>query len=464
MRTEKPNMVFFFTDDQRFDTIRALGNGAIHTPTLDALVARGTVFENGYIMGGTCPAVCMPSRAMLNSGRTLFRIEREGQGIPAEHVTLGEALRAAGYATFGTGKWHNGAAAYARSFTGGDEIYFGGMCDHWNVPAYHFDPTGRYESRHPYCVDPPTTNKVRYRHCDHMHLGRHSTDLFCDTTIAFLREHRGDQPFYAYVSFMAPHDPRTMPEAFRQMYDPAKTTLPPNFMPEHPFDIGWYGRDEQLEVTPRPPDAIRRHIAEYYAMITHVDHEMARVLKVLEETGRAENTIIVFAGDNGLAVGRHGLMGKQSNYDHSVHVPLIMAGPGIPEHERRQAFAYLLDIFPTLCELADVPVPDSVEGKSLVPALRDPRARVRETLYFAYMNLHRAVRDGRYKLIEYVVEGERHTQLFDLHEDPLEMHNLADEPAHAGRLACLRDELLRLREVYGDNRELESAFWTGYSR
>jgi arylsulfatase A-like enzyme len=91
--SRKPNVIFFFTDDQRFDTIRALGNDRIHTPNIDSLVARGTTFRNAYIMGGTCGAVCIPSRAMLHSGRTLFHIDREGQDIPTDHVTLGETLR-----------------------------------------------------------------------------------------------------------------------------------------------------------------------------------------------------------------------------------------------------------------------------------------------------------------------------------------------------------------------------------
>lgn len=462
MTEQQPNILFFFTDDQRYDTIRALGNLEIHTPTLDALVARGTVFENAYIMGGTCAAVCMPSRAMLHSGRTLFRIEGEGQSIPLEHATIGETLRSAGYATFGTGKWHNGSDAYARSFTHGGEIQMGGMGDHWNVPTFDFDPTGKYEGSLPRCVDPITSNEVRYLRGNHVCAGTHSTDLFCGATIDFLRNRPAKQPFFAYVSFMAPHDPRTMPKQFLDMYDPAEISLPESFVPEHPFNIGWYGRDEQLEVTPRPAAAIRRHIVEYYAMITHVDDAMARMLAVLEETGAAANTIIVFAGDNGLALGRHGLMGKQSNYDHSVHVPLILAGPGIPEGEKRGAFAYLFDIFPTLCEFCDVPVPDSVEGSSLAPALADASERIRDRLYFAYEDLHRGVRDERYKLIEYVVEGERHTQFFDLQADPHETNNRAGDTVHTDRVARLRTELFRLRQEYGDCREKEAAFWAGF--
>lgn len=339
-RSRRPNILFFFTDDQRFGTIHALGNAQIHTPTMDALVERGTAFSHAHIMGGTCDAVCMPSRAMLMTGRTLFHLDGQGQRIPTEHVLLGEHLRRAGYATFGTGKWHNGSDAYARAFSHGDEIFFGGMEDHWNVPACHFDPTGRYETRTPVSVDPWRTNALTYKQCDHITAGKHSSELFADAAIAFLQEHDGASPFFMYLSFMAPHDPRTMPREYLEMYDPAAIDLPPNLLPEHPFDNGELRvRDELLEAWPRTPEAIRRHIAEYYAMITHADAQMARVMAALEEAGEAENTIIIFAGDNGLALGQHGLMGKQNLYDHSLRVPLVVSGPGVPAGQTATPFA-----------------------------------------------------------------------------------------------------------------------------
>jgi len=431
----QPNILFFFTDDQRFDTIHALGNDQIVTPNLDALVAQGTTFTRAYIMGGSCGAVCMPSRAMLMTGRTLYHLQAQGQGIPAEHVLLGEALRAQGYTTFGTGKWHNGPASYARSFSDGAEIFFGGMNDHWNVPACHFDPSGRYDQAQPFVYDWSYANEARHRLCDHITPGKHSSELFSEATIKFLEGYDRVAPFFAYVSFMAPHDPRTMPRQFLDMYDPAQIDLPPNYLPEHPFDNGeMVVRDEKLAPWPRTRDEVRRHTAEYYAMISHLDHEIGRVLETLRATGRAENTIIVLAGDNGLAIGRHGLMGKQNMYDHSLHVPLLMCGPGIPENQRSETFCYLLDIYPTLCDLLDIPIPATVEGRSLLPALRDPCVSVRDTLSFAYRGIQRAVQDTRFKLIEYVVQGQQTTQLFDLIDDPWETHNLVDDPHYAERI------------------------------
>ncbi len=284
---DRPNVLLLFTDDQRFDTIGALGYDEVITPTMDALVHRGTAFTNAYIMGGSCGAVCMPSRAMLMTGRTLYHLEGQGQGIPKDHVLLGEALQAEGYRTFGTGKWHNGPRAYARSFTGGAEIFFGGMDDHWNVPACDFDPTGAYDNARPFVRTP--VHRQRHSPCATSTTSRRaSTPASCSPTppSTSSRPIDDDAPFFAYVSFMAPHDPRTMPKQYLDMYDPAAVTLPPSFMPQHPFDNGelWV-RDELLAEFPRTPEEIRRHNAEYYAMISHLDAQIGRILATLDARG-----------------------------------------------------------------------------------------------------------------------------------------------------------------------------------
>ncbi len=434
----KPNILLFFTDDQRFDTIESLGNDEIQTPNLDRLAKRGTVFTHAHIPGGSSGAVCMPSRAMLHTGRTLYHIQGEGQEVPQDHTLLGEFLQKQGYETYGIGKWHNGHRAYARSFTGGDEIFFGGMNDHWNVPAYHFDPTGQYDRMSPQIRTPMQNNHLVHWRCDHLTPGKHSTDLFGETAVNFLNNRKDDQPFFLYVSLMAPHDPRSMPEEFLKRYDPAKIKLPENFAKEHTIDTGALRiRDENLAAFPRDPDEVRRHIAEYYAMITHLDAVFGQVIEALEASGELENTIIIFAGDNGLAVGQHGLMGKQNLYDHSVRVPLIYAGPGVPEAKRSDALVYLLDIFPTLCDLLGTETPESVEGVSHAEAIRGEAAG-RESMLLAYCDTIRGVSDGKYKLIEYACGA---TQLFDLQSDPYEMQNLAKTDEKAEILASMRVKL-----------------------
>jgi arylsulfatase A-like enzyme len=462
---KKPNIVFFFTDDQRFDTIAALGNKTIQTPNMDKLVDRGCSFTHAHIPCGTSGAVCMPSRAMLWTGRSLFHIEREGQSIPPEHTTMGETFQKAGYTTYGTGKWHNGTKSFARTFSTGGEIFFGGMQDHWNVPAHSFDPTGEYAARTRKVNNPMFDNKEIVNICDHVTPGKHSSELFADAAIEFLDGRTEENPFLLYISFMAPHDPRSMPDEYRALYDLEKIELPPNYRDSHPINYGIRDcRDEVLAAWPRKEEEVKLHIAEYYAMITHLDYQIGRVMNALEERGELDNTIIVFAGDNGLSVGQHGLMGKQNLYDHSIRVPLILAGPGIPEGEKTDRYAYLFDIFPTLCGLTGVDAPESVEGINWVEGLqRDEEPR--EYLYFAFTELLRGVKNRKYKLIEYMGNGTDETELFDLENDPWEMHNLAGKPEVQVVVEELRTHLFALRDEWDDrDHPLGKIFWDDYTQ
>lgn len=450
MSSSRPNVLFILADDQRFDTMNALGNPAIRTPNLDRLVARGTSFTHAHIPGGTSAAVCMPSRAMIHTGRELFEIQGIGETVAPNHTLLGEAFRLAGYQTFGTGKWHNGSDAYARSFSDGAEIFFGGMNDHWNVPACHYDPTGEYSARRFVCGDPFHSKDVWSSQCDHITPGAHSTDLFANTTMDFLGRKDPDQPFFAYVSLMAPHDPRTMPEEFLHLYDDEDIPLPINFQHQHPYDTGALQiRDELLAAFPRQPDEIKQHLKEYYAMITHLDDAVGRLLDHLAASAELDNTIIVFSGDNGLAVGQHGLMGKQSLYDHSVRVPLIFAGPGIKEAVRRDDLCFLSDIFPTLCSLCGLDRPVSVKSRDLSDCLTSSKtdSRGRERLYLAYESFLRGVTDGHHKLIEYASGP---TQLFDLRADPHETQNLAHLPEIQDTLRQLRAQLIECHRSSGE--------------
>lgn len=430
---KRPNLLFLFSDDQRYDTIHALGNPHIKTPNLDRLAESGFVFHNNYVMGSMSGAVCLPSRAMLHSGRTLWRVPSNLKGVK----TWGEAMREAGYATFGTGKWHNGPASFARSFTHGRAIFFGGMSNHYQVPIHDFDPTGKYPKGRRYTG------------------GKFSSELFADAAIDFLEKHGGQGPFFVYVSFTAPHDPRHPPPPYDTMYDPEKIPTPKSFMPRHPFDNGeLIIRDENLAPFPRTPEIVRQHIAKYYGMITHLDAQIGRILQALKETGQADDTVILFSGDNGLAVGRHGLLGKQNLYEHSSRMPLIFAGPGIPKGSS-DALVYLYDLFPTACELTGLTIPEGVEGKSLLPVIRGEKEKVRDFVFTAYKDVQRSVREPRWKLIKYHVGGVKTRQLFDLENDPYELNNLADDPAAAEHLKRLEGLLRQARAECGDPIDFE---------
>jgi arylsulfatase A-like enzyme len=182
-----------------------------------------------------------------------------------------------------------------------------------------------------------------------------------------------------------------------------------------------------------------------------MDEQIGLVLKALKETGLEDNTIVIFSGDSGLAVGNHGLMGKQNLYDAGgIHVPLIFKGPGIGKGRKRHALCYLFDVMPTICDLTDTPTPASCDGKSLVSIFRGSKKKVRSYQYFAYTDTQRAIQDERYKLIEYSHKDKRFTQLFDLKSDPDEIKNLIDDRRYTEHRDRLKAELQRLKHLYGD--------------
>ena len=276
-----------------------------------------------------------------------------------------------------------------------------------------------------------------------------SSQASADDVIKFLRTRQTEQPFFIYLAPPVPHDPRVAPKEFMDRYQPADIPLPLSFLPVHPFDNGEMAvRDEMLAPWPRTPDIIRRHLADYYACITCLDHHLGRVFDCLKDLGQMTNTFIIFAGDNGLSLGEHGLMGKQNLYENGgMHVPLVIAGPGI-KHGQSDAFVYLYDLFPTICQLARVPVPASAEGKSLVPLLKGQATKQRDYLFTAYRDVQRAVRTDRWKLLRYPQVNE--TQLFDLQKDPHELNNLAAKPEHAARVKEMLALLADAQKQCGD--------------
>ncbi|WKN45002.1 sulfatase-like hydrolase/transferase [Tunicatimonas pelagia] len=442
-QSARPNVMLLLTDDQRAGTINALGNTEVITPHLNSLVRRGTTFRQATIMGAMNGAVCAPSRAMLMTGRSLWQIDPGGHSVDSAHHTLPEYLGRQGYRTFHTGKWHNGKASFARSFTGGKHIFFGGMSDHYRVPLHPFDSSGVYPDAAVYF---DTT--------------RHSTDLYAEAAVAFLASYSGKSPFFLSVAFQAPHDPRQVPQSYLDLYDTARLSVPVNFLPEHPCDNGELDiRDEWTEPTPRSRASIKGHLRDYYAMITHLDDAIGRIVAALRANDQLENTIIVLAGDNGLALGQHGLMGKQNLYEHSIGVPLVITGPGIAAHRTSDAFVYLSDVYPTLCEWLGMEVPASVTMPSFAVVLRPKESGGRSSSVHAYKNFQRALRTDQYKLIGYNVGGQTHWQLFDRWQDPYETDNLAERSAYASQVQQLRQQLQSQLRSMGDSVDFTQPGW-----
>ena len=460
MPGKPPNIILTIADDQRGTALGCTGLEPVQTAAMDRLAARGVRFSQAQHLGSCHGAICAPSRAMLHTGYPYFKLDPallNEHGLPKDREvfippTLGQKLRGAGYHTFATGKWHNGAHTLYPSFDSGANLFFGGMADHWFTPVYDFDPSGKY---------PKESRRTAHGF---------STEVFGQSAVDFIRSRKGDeQPFFCYCAFTAPHDPRTPPDYWRRQYQPSTIPLPPNVTPGHAFNSDFwnardgitreeiliaqaqgriYTRDEILLGTPRDPNEIKRSMAEYYGMISHMDEWVGRIHEAAGEIGALENTIIIHTGDHGLAVGQHALMGKQNLHQHSLNVPLIMAGPGIPRGVVSAALCYQHDLHPTLTELAGIGAP-SAPFQSLTPLLENKSAG-RSHIASAFENTQRAIRDSRYKLIEYTLGGEKCFQLFDLQNDPWEMHDLSRDAERRGVIGTLRGELVRWQAEVGD--------------
>lgn len=438
--TKRPNILFILTDDLQNNAIAARGRIGVSTPNIDRILANGTTFTNCYTNGAIGGALSMPSRAMLMTGRGVFEVPRDGSVIPESMPTMPETLRKAGYRTFATGKWHSDYESFTRSFSEGENIFFGGMHTyetggHTAPRLVHYDPEGRYKEQTPFVGE------------------EFSSKMYADATIDFLETTTNDQrPYFAYVAFTSPHDPRNQHPSYGTPYNPDSILLPPTYRPAHLFDNGEMGvRDEVVVPAPRTPEVVRQELADYYGMISEVDHQIGRLLAALESSGERENTIIVFAGDNGLAMGQHGLMGKQSLYDHSIKVPLTVWADGVPAAASNDGYCYLYDINPTLMEMVGVPAPPSVTGRSLTRALAGGKS-LRDGVWLAYSSIQRAmVKDG-YKYIIYNVDGGLVEQLFDLKRDPWESRNLLTPASVASaKIATkMREELKREMAASGD--------------
>ena len=422
--SRRPSVIVFLADDMRADVIHALGNEVIRTPAIDSLVARGTSFDRAYCMGAMQGAVCVPSRAMLVSGRSLFRVHEHLRGCD----TWPEAFERAGYRTFATGKWHNGKESLVRCFAEGSHVFLGGMHAHVGLPTVSFRGHGE-----------PAPDAAT---------DRHSSAIIGGAAEAFV-EGLGDEPFFAWCAFNAPHDPRQPQPVFRRRYDGREPPPPGNFLPEHPFDNGDLTvRDEKTLPRPLSPRRISAELADYYALIEGMDDQVGRVLAALEKKGRLDDTLVLFAADQGLALGSHGLLGKQNLYEHSMRAPAVLAGPGVPAGRRVDALAYLFDLTATLGDLAGVPAPTDSEGRSLAPVVRGAQPAIRDSLLLAYKNVQRAIVTPDWKLIDY--PRSQVTQVFEVAGDPGEQRDRAADPAVADRRRDLEDRLNAARVEAGD--------------
>ena len=449
---QRPHILFILTDDQAVDTVAAWGtwgndSKVIKTPNLDRLAARGTSFTRAYNMGSFLPAVCVCSRGMLVSGRDLWTLERlqrdQFQDLFDARKLWPQRMKAAGYETWMSGKWHVSIPA--------EKIFDHVRHVRPGMPrtvdsAYH-RPASRRESE----WSPWDRTLGGY-----WEGGKHWSEVLADDAEEFLAQAAGsEKPFFMYLAFNAPHDPRQAPREFVESYPVDRIPLPHNFLainPEHEsMGIGPANRqglrDEILAPFPRTEAAIRLHRSEYYALVTHMDSQIGRIFDALERSGQMERTVVIFTSDHGLAVGRHGLMGKQNMYEHSLRVPFVIAGPGIPQGVVNETPIYMQDAMATALELAGAEM-EEIDFRSLLPVIRGERAVQYDRIHAAYLrDRQRAVIEGDWKLIEYPASGK--VQLFHLGEDPEELVDRSTDAQF--QELCIR--LLSEARAWGDARE-----------
>jgi len=432
LRKKKPNIIFLFADDQRADTIAAHGNQHILTQHLDQLVEKGFSFRENYCAGSFSGAVCVASRAMLMTGLHWMNLPKKNPGSNwGDAVLLPEHLtKAGGYRSHIVGKWHNGGPTLYRAFSEGSSVYMGGMANHADFTVQDLEK-GKLGAKRP--------------------AGGFSSEVFANDAIKFIEGADAGDPFFLYVAFMAPHDPRNPPEKYREIYYQKRPPLPKNFLAQHPFVIGpagVSGRDEGLAPWPRTREMISDQLCEYYGLVTHLDEQVGRIMKALEGSPHADNTYVIYTADHGLAMGSHGLLGKQNVYEQSMKSPLIIWGPGVRAGQSSSAFSYVHDLNATVCGLAGLPTPEGIDSRDLSPVMRGEKTGVHQSVFLPFQSRQRAIRNERWKL--HIYPEIDHRLLFDLENDPHEMNDLAEDPKHANRKATMLALMEQSRKELGD--------------
>ena len=435
----KPNIVFIFTDDQTYSSLNALGNSEIITPTMDMLVHEGTTFTNAYNMGSWSGAVCAASRAMLISGRSVWRANNFRKNwIKKDSLnkTWGKILESNGYETYMTGKWHVDAPANS-VFQNVKHVRPGMPKDAWDhfKMVAKFDSLSKIKNAKSASIMPNGYNRPLSK-MDTSWLptdtskegfwkgGKHWSEVLKDDAISFISKVKTkNTPFFMYLAFNAPHDPRQAPQEYQDIYNLEDISIPESYMPEYPFRHnianGDNLRDEALAPFPRTEFAIKTHIKEYYASITHVDAQIGKIIEALKKSGKMDNTYIIFTADHGLAMGRHGLLGKQSLFDHSIRPPMIILGPTIPKNKKTTADVYLQDAMATSLDIAGIKKPKYIEFNSFLDIAKGETSKSKyDAIYGAYLDVQRMIRKDGYKLMVY--PKIKKILLFDLKNDPEE--------------------------------------------
>ncbi len=436
----RPNIVFILVDDLRWDALSCLGHPIAKTPNIDRIAKEGALFKNFFV---SIP-LCSPSRSSFLTGQYAHTTGITHNGDSAERsmqlVTFPRLMHEAAYETAYIGKWHMGNN---------------------DSPRPGFDRWVSFKGQGVY--DDPTLNIDGNRST----VKGYITDLLTDYAVEFVRQKR-EKPFVVYLAHKAVHGPFTPAERHKNLYADAATPLTPNH--QDPLDgkpavtssrdNPQRKRGKQQGLPPQTIQGLPRHdeiMRKQLAAMAAVDDGVGRLFQALAEIGQLDNTVFIFTSDNGYFWGEHGLGDKRWAYEESIRDPLLIRYPKlIKAGTILKPMVLNIDIAPTALELGGVPIAASIQGRSLVPLFKNPKAPWRESFlaeYFLERGFPRtptwqAVRTERWKYIHYP-DLEGMDELYDLKSDPYELKNVINKKSAQSTLKQLQDELAKLRKETG---------------
>ncbi len=459
----RPNILVIMSDEHNADVLSCYGNRIVRTPNLDRLAAQGVVFEAAY----TNSPLCVPCRLSFTSGKYISRVGAWNNDcwLPsADYPSIARVMNAAGYESYLCGKMH-----YDRTRRYGFTEIGGNMNNDVK--------TGKGHRRRP---DDLTSKGLsgrfeQFRAADDSSVLRHDRRVTAGAVEFLTHRKPTDKPFFLLVGYLAPHFPLIVPEEYWNHYKGKvpMPVIPPGLLDSLP--LNYKHLRAGFQVVDVPPDTVRMGRELYYGLTEWVDNEIGKTLQALRDSGLADNTVVVYTTDHGENMGEHGLWWKNAMYDSAARIPLIVSWPQRWRGgQRRGGVCSLVDVVQTIAELGRAKVPADWNGASLCGVLDDPKAPWKDLAVSEYYAHNIAsgyvmLRKGPFKYVYHTPPDDRHSaerELYDLRNDPGELHNLAADPAQKDRIARMHAALVRELGEEPDRTELRcrADYARGYDR
>jgi arylsulfatase A-like enzyme len=474
---ERPNILFITVDDLK-PMLGCYGDETIKTPNIDRLAARGTVFMNNYCQ----QAVCAPSRMSIFTGLRpdttgVTDLQTDLRVHLPDAKTMQQVFKENGYETTGCGKIMHGSKnedppSWSVPFMHDEHLTY---ADGWAVPAdlqYQgkaiHDAFAQVEKENIKGWKKKKTRLVELNARPPFECLDAPDDAYADGAMATWSISQMKQivsegnPFFITVGFHKPHLPFVAPKKYWDLFDRSQFHIPevttqPEGAPDYAGQPGWELRNGTYsdvplldEGGPLPDETQISLIHGYHACVAYIDAQVGRLLDALDESGQADNTVIILWGDHGWHLGDHGFWCKHTNYEQATKAPLIISAPGFPTLGKATTMSEFVDVYPTLCELTGVAAPDGLQGKSLVPALKDPTAKIKDYSISQFPRGQAngyALRTSRYRYVEWTKNGAiKDMELYDYETDPLETKSLHNDPEYSDILNELKAKMAEFLE------------------